>query len=126
MFLKNGKTWIADNKDGNVKELCPFDNAKIESIYSIENITGYMTELPQDLLPQSFKQSMPDSFAVFKCKQCQKTFMRWENGDWDELEFHEVKILPDGNYSREGEAVNTEDLKKAGMQDEWVKENLYK
>ena len=131
MFLKNGKTWKSNNNVQTLEDIekqphdkCPYDNADLRRIYEYIDYTGAITEIPEDFLPKSFKQTKLDSIAIMECPTCQKRFIMWENNDYSEVEFHEVKLLPDGNYSREGEAVNTEDLKQAGMQEstrEWLK-----
>ena len=130
VFLKNGKTWKSKaweekTPENEYTEKCPYDNANLKSIYDYTNITGSMTEMPEDFLPKSFKKTAQESVEVFGCPTCQKRFLRWENDNWTDLEFHEVKVLPETCYEpRENEAVDPEEaLKRAGMKEatpEWL------
>ena len=112
MFLrKNGIT-------GTLYSKCPYDNAELKRIYDYTYYSGAITEMPEDYLPQSFKRANVESIEIFECPKCQKHFIKWNN--WvaktmegepqqtESKELHEVKLLPDNNYSREGEAGLTE------------------
>lgn len=108
MFIRNGKTWKLNLKTEEYKEICPFDNAELKRIYDYTNYTGSFTEYPEDWLPVGFKKANVDSIVLLECKTCQKRFMMWAN--FDDVEFHEVKIIPDNSYNeiRENEAGKTE------------------
>ena len=110
MFVKNGKNWKLPIQQI-AKETCPFDNAELKLIYPAEQVTGFMTEYPEDLLPKSFKKANVHSYHILECATCQKRFIMWENNGvqinefelGSELELHEIKVLPDGDYTREDE-----------------------
>ena len=128
MFIRNGKTWVTKLQslqvefpvDG-VKQIaqkvnnCPYDNAELKVIYDYTYYTGAMTEYPDDWLPATFKKTLLESISIYECKTCQKHFVNWINVD-NSQEFAEVKVLPDGNYSREGEVGATQPAIPQGEQ----------
>ena len=107
MFVKNGKVGTSNQ--------CPFDNAELTQIYDYTQYTGSFTEVPADYLPVNFKRANPESVAVLECPTCQKRFIKW---GFDNVEFHEAKIIPDDGYveNREGEAdVNQPIIRNSGQ-----------
>jgi hypothetical protein len=96
MFLKNGKSWE------NAK-VCQYDDGELKQIYDYTHISGSMTEMPEDFLPKSYKTANSETVAVMECLKCEKHFVTWFNGEVQS--FHESRTLPNGDYSREGEAT---------------------
>jgi hypothetical protein len=122
IFLKNGKTWKLAQGDAELGKICPYDDAELKQIYEYTYYAGAMTEMPEDLLPKSFKETKLESITVFECPKCEKRFISWANGDWIELEFHEVKLIPENAYlERENEYIDpTAKPQPKEATDEWL------
>jgi hypothetical protein len=98
-ILKNGKHLKLEGKGRDNLAKCPFDSTELESIgIGSGNIMGVRTEKPEDYLPITFKKAMEDSYAVYKCPKCGKTFLQYEEDDWDILHYVECKIEQEEDF----------------------------
>jgi len=94
VVLKHRGKWFKVSNEKVLSEdiKCPYCSGILEEDFDYD-IIRFRTEDPRTEIPKSLRDSLPDSYSLWKCQRCGRFFAEWEIGDYDAHLFYEVLKL---------------------------------